>query len=357
MAEIDNKLSKRVSSLFAFGALPAGFAAFAGDFLSPKGGWLAVGALGLILVAFLLYVIAYLSSSDGSGDKPWWYRLTANDKDNNWIWIPKSPFSSHGVHVLALIALVSLFSANKSLAAIDKGGYLAKNLDAVSLAQQQLGVTQKILIEVEKTSKQVMELNKKADNFKQETSDNPQKELMNLGFRWSEDGLWHAVLDKDVKAVNLYIKAGMSPKSYSGDIVMEAIKSGDLNMISVLADGNFQPLNSDGNVTAVQSKRCNDIFVERTDARSEIKKEGNTYNSVIVGDKLKHDKSSELIINTSIQADSPVKTLLKKVCSSPEFLNAVKKQNDAAQNDAKSNPSAEKNNTVKYWSSVLRLLS
>ncbi len=358
MTEIDNKLSKRVSSLFAFGALPSGFIALVGDFFTPKGGAIAVGVLGVFALIFLIYLITYLSASDGAGKKPWWFQLTSNDKDINWIWKPKSPFSSHGVHVLIVVVIVCFFSANKSLASVNKTGYLAKNLDSISLAQEQLGVTQQILIETQKTSKEVGELNKKADNFKKENSDDPQKELINLGFRWSEEGLWHAVLDKDVKAVNLYMKAGMSPR-HSGNIVLEALKAGDLSMISALAIGTHKPLplNNNGNITVFRDKHCDDIFVERIDIREEIKKEGNSYTKVSVGDKLKHDKYSELIINASSKADSSVKVLLKKVCATDEFLEVVKKKNDSAQSDSKINPSAEKANTAKYWSSVYKLLS
>lgn len=357
MSEIDNKLSKRISSLVAVGALPSGLLSLVGDFFSPKGGWIAVGALGVVALLLLIYLIVFLSVSDGNGKQPWWHRLTSNDKDINWIWVPRSPFSSHGIHVLALFVVICLFSAGKSLAAIDKGGYLGANLNAVASAQQQLGISKEILISVQKTAAEVAALNKKAENFKKETSENPQKELANLGFKWSDEDLWQAVLREDATVVELFVKGGFSPSNNTGYMVEKALQSGNIKLITVLAGVSLKSLKNNSNVIAVHDKQCDDIFAERIDIREEVKKVGNTYTRVSVGDKLKHDKYSELIINTSAQSDSPVKVLLKKVCATDEFLEVVKKRNDLSKSDLKINPSAENANTAKYWSSVSKLLS
>jgi hypothetical protein len=353
MSEIDNKLSKRISSLFAVGAIPSGFIALIGDFFTPKGGAIAVGMLGFIALMFLIYLITYLSANDGTGKKPWWFKLTTNDKDINWIWMPKSPFSSHGVHVLIIVVIVCFFSANKSLASANKSGYLAKNIDSITIAQQQLGISEKMLKEVEKTATQVTELNKKADNFKKETSDNAAKELANRGIEWKEDNLWHAVVREDVEVVDLFMKGGFVPTSYTGSIVQRAIMSNNQELITSLAGGKLKHLNT----SFINDKQCSDFIGEYVNAGQEIKKEGNTYTSVPTGDGAKYGKLSEVIMNALSQKNSSMRILLKKVCASEDFLKEVNGKNEAAQSNLKTKQSSENIRMADYWASVLKLLS
>lgn len=205
----DNKLSKRITHLASTGGFPAMIVAFAGDVLGPKGGWIAVGLIGVVAIVIAVYLLFSLSNPSATSHTPWWYKLTNGDKELNWIWSSQPAFFTHGVHVVALFGILCLFSAGKTYAALGSGGYIGKNIDAVAAAQKQLGISQAILIEQKKTNEQLSSINTKADNFKKESSDDPRKELSNRGVAWENFRLTRAIASADLPTMELFLKGGM----------------------------------------------------------------------------------------------------------------------------------------------------
>jgi hypothetical protein len=207
-AESDNKLTQRAGQLFSISAMPAAAISTIGDIFGPKGGWLFVGVLGFLSILLAVYLLMSLSISD-SDKRPFWYRWTSNDKELSWIWTSKPALLSHGVHVVALFGVLCLFSAGKTYASLEDGGYLGKNIDAVAAAQKQLGLTQLQIELQKKTNEELSSLNKQATNFKKEVSDDPRKELANLGLSWSNENFSKAVKNSDLKTTKLYLAGGM----------------------------------------------------------------------------------------------------------------------------------------------------
>jgi|GEM_PF-2002301 len=207
--EKDNKLSKRIGHLASTGGFPAMIVAFAGDVLGPKGGWIAVGLIGVVAIVLAAYLLFSLSNPATEGRAPWWYKLTNGDKELNWIWGSQPAFFAHGIHVVAFFGVLCLFSAGKTYAALDAGGYIGKNIDAVAAAQKQLGISQAMLTEQKKTNEQLASIDSKATNFKKESSDDPRKELSNRGVAWENFRLTRAIASADLPTVELFLKGGM----------------------------------------------------------------------------------------------------------------------------------------------------
>lgn len=66
----------------------------------------------------------------------------------------------------------------------------------------------KIIEVIEKTDKKI-------DLVKEETSDNPRKELANLGINWSEESFVSALKQGDLPTIELFLKGGMDPANRS----------------------------------------------------------------------------------------------------------------------------------------------
>jgi hypothetical protein len=218
MAGEDPKIVKRMTGLVATGALPGAAVGFLGDLLTPRGGWIAVGLLGIVAVAVAIYLIASLWGREESAPAPWWHRLSNKDSELNWIWSGPNPFLAHGVHVVMLFALSCLFFSAKSFASADEGGILAKNVTAIAVAQKQLGISQSMLDEQKKTTTILSSINEKTATLKRETSDDPRKELSNSGVQWDHGRLYQSLREGDARVVSLFLQGGM--RLTSSDVAM-----------------------------------------------------------------------------------------------------------------------------------------
>jgi hypothetical protein len=217
---------RRLGGLATTGGLVAPIAAFIGDFFSPQGGWLVLGIVGFAAIVIAIYLLLSLSRSEMLGGlAPWWHRWTSNDEELSWIWKAPTPLLAHGVHLPLIFGVVCLFAAHKSQAAVQEGGFLGKNIDAIAAAQQQLGISKQILKEQQKTNETLTDIKQNTAILKKETSDDPRKELINFGYQWTEGDLERAVETQDLKAVNLFSQAGFRPQKRNGIIVLKAIES------------------------------------------------------------------------------------------------------------------------------------
>lgn len=211
------KLKERLQGLATIAAIPSAALGLIGDVFNPAGGWILVGAAGIVALLIAVFLLATMSAKGQRFFDTLWARLTVESPDSRWIWSPERPWTSHGLHVVCVFGLISLLIAGKSFAASESGGILAANVPAISVAQQQLGLTEKIYEEARKTTAALERIDDKADNFKRERSDDPRKELINSGVLWESVRLERAIADGDIRTVDLFLQGGM-PVSARGAV-------------------------------------------------------------------------------------------------------------------------------------------
>lgn len=90
--------------------------------------------------------------------------------------------------------------------AIDQKGAIAAHLPSAANAQQLL--LEKIGIDTGEIAATTKRIEDKVGLLKRETSEDPRKELTNLGIPWSGDGFWQALGGGDKHAIGLFMKAG-----------------------------------------------------------------------------------------------------------------------------------------------------
>lgn len=233
MSDDKKTVWKRVQALITVGGIPATICGFVGDLFNPAGGWLFPGILGVFALILSVYLLASLTLNSDRVAETWWVRFTGEDM--KWIWVAKSPFLAHGFHIVIVFGAVCLFLAQKSFAASGDGGILAKNIDAIAVAQKQLGITEKILNEQVKANKTLERIDSKADNFKLENSNDPRKELANMGILWGPGPFGQAINDNDIKTVELFLKGGMR---ISDEDVLRATRPINPLMLDILVKYN-----------------------------------------------------------------------------------------------------------------------
>lgn len=201
-------LSKRLGGLVTTGGIPATIVSFTGDLFTPKGGWILVGVLGVLALVIGGYLLLSLQHRE-ENEMPWWYRMISSDSELGWAWKAETPIFAHGIHVIFLFGVVCLFSAQKSFAAAAEGGVLAGKVDAVAVAQRQLGISEQILAEQKKTNAALESLNKAAEGSKREISANPRIQLADKGVMWEAFRLTEAIKTQDKSTVALFLEGEM----------------------------------------------------------------------------------------------------------------------------------------------------
>lgn len=225
------KLKERLQSLAAIAAVPSAAIGFIGDLFSPVGGWILVGAVGIVALGAAVILLATMSLKGQKFYDTLWARMTVESAESRWIWNPARPLTSHALHVVSVFGLICLLIAGKSFAATESGGILASNVPAIAVAQQQLGVTEKIYDEVRKTNVTLERIDSKADNFKRERSDDPRKELTNSGVMWEANRLDSAIKQGDIKTVDLFLQGGMPLSPFGAISAFERNKPEVVNLI------------------------------------------------------------------------------------------------------------------------------
>jgi hypothetical protein len=209
MAASGMKLKERAQGMAAVAAAPSITLGLAGDLFTPVGGWIAVGIVGVLALVLAVYLLVNLTLKRDLFFNTFIGRITTDSDDWRWIWNPYRPLSSHGLHMTIVFGVICLFIAGKSFAARTEGGLVAAKVPAVSVAQQQLGLTAKLVEEARKTNRTLDSIDFKADNFKRENSDDPRKELVNSGVLWESIRLERAISEGDTRTVQLFLLGGM----------------------------------------------------------------------------------------------------------------------------------------------------
>lgn len=91
-------------------------------------------------------------------------------------------------------------------------GFLATKIDSVASLQTNLGLIDSKLGNISAKQDKIIEViektDKKIDLVKKETSDNPRKELANLGVSWDEDSFMQSIMQNDKNVFDLFIAGG-----------------------------------------------------------------------------------------------------------------------------------------------------
>lgn len=85
-------------------------------------------------------------------------------------------------------------------------GLIASKVEVIESLQRSLGIVSRQLTEVNANLKTI---STKMDNSKKEISQNPRKELANLGVIWSGESFYEAIKSNDKLLMNLFFKGGM----------------------------------------------------------------------------------------------------------------------------------------------------
>lgn len=200
---------RKLSEIVKMAGMPAAACGLVGDFFSNKGGWLITFSLGLIglLVAVLLAIHQNrVRQNNGSSIL---LKIIDEPEEYEWYFGARIRPFSHAFILALVFASVSFVIASKSYAQAGSGGFVATNFDAVAGLQRQLGLSEQIISNQKQTNQILTEINQRTDGLKRETSQEPRKELANLGVVWNRDSLRSAMRDEDTKIVSLFLDAQM----------------------------------------------------------------------------------------------------------------------------------------------------
>lgn len=124
---------------------------------------------------------------------------------------PPLPLAADTTLFLAITFLFSLGTfvgqvvagRNKTPEDMNAQGFYAKLVPTIASVQKSLGGVERDIGDIKETLKKV----------KLETSDDPRKELANLGVAWSGDNYLRAVKDGDERTVRLFLAGGINPQT------------------------------------------------------------------------------------------------------------------------------------------------
>lgn len=121
------------------------------------------------------------------------------------------------VYLSAFTLVVSggLFFWQQYLSSSDNG-IIATQVPEVLELQKILGVTEKIQKNIYEVAQSTKSIDHKMNNVKKEVSENPKKELQNMGVPWKLKSFKEAITNGDVETLQLFIDAGFSTNLYAG---------------------------------------------------------------------------------------------------------------------------------------------
>lgn len=217
------------------GGVLGGSVGFIGDVLqpiAPFGFYISAFCVVVLLVSLLL-LISPVNSYLSNRLSDYWY----------------TPFAS----ALIIFSLLSYGANYYSESHGDGHGVLATNIPFVDRLQQELGLIQTTLNDISENtkntaantakiadntagiSKEVKQVKVVLDGLKKETSDDPRKELSNMGVNWSRESLYDAVQSGDIKVLTLFLAGGMNSEnahhSFNGYAFSNYFRGGDFDEI------------------------------------------------------------------------------------------------------------------------------
>jgi hypothetical protein len=198
--------------------------------LAPYGFWMF---LFLLLIVFLSVILRFISPVN--------YYLSKNC--NGYWYMPI--FTA--LVISALLILGCYFFSKSTDKNGEKGnGFLSSNITEINqLQSSMLNIEKSLNLIADNTSRTAITSEKisvKIDTVKKETSDNPRKELSNLGIVWGHDGFYEALQRNDNYVVSLFIDGGMKFVPYDNyNFTLAGLISTNNNsykQIKILVDSN-----------------------------------------------------------------------------------------------------------------------
>lgn len=144
-----------------------------------------------------------------------------------------------GLIVLSTVLMLASFFTQRNS---DNNGLLAATFPSLAVFQEELGIVNVKLSEISQNTNRaatgIESIDKKADNFKREVSEDPQKELSNMGVPWTNDGFGQALLRNDTRVVSLFLAAGWNLTSDfgEGNAIGHYVARGDMSNPSRVED-------------------------------------------------------------------------------------------------------------------------
>ena len=125
------------------------------------------------------------------------------------------------IPIVALLALVQFFFP---AAEDDNESAIARMFPAVENLQVSIGALDERLTSIDEgiaglnegvseINEGVSEIREDVKGLKRETSDNPRKELANLGVQWNGDSFLQAIAEGDIQTVRLFVDGGIRPET------------------------------------------------------------------------------------------------------------------------------------------------
>lgn len=120
--------------------------------------------------------------------------------------------------VVSLMLLITGLSYYGTMKNENEGGWLATYFPAIANFQKTFSNIDGNLSDInQKTtiiSNSSIEISETTKTLKKEVSENPRKELNNMGIKWSEGEYWGAIVNRDIDVIKLFSSGGMKLRSY-----------------------------------------------------------------------------------------------------------------------------------------------
>ena len=200
------------------------------DLMAPQGAYLQ--ALGIMMAVFVVGLMTAERFAPEQVGR--WLDRPAQGLIQLFktIWMRQRPiWRSPTWLVTILITVIVIFLGQVSKAKAETGGILATHFESFAYIQQHI-------LEIKTDLKEIKEQLK---NVKREISEDPRKELTNLGIKWQENDFEDAVRKSDLKVLKLFLDSDFVPnESYAGSAVYYALKNGDKRVIDYLVKMNLK---------------------------------------------------------------------------------------------------------------------
>lgn len=243
------------------------------DFLTPLGNYIYVLAAILLVLTVLS---AICSKSNPMLQKVKNSTAFAPDFIKNELvelWQPDGvAFWKKGLfQVLTFLTALSMGAA--VYAKDNPKGFLATKIDSVASLQTSLRLIDSKLGDISAKQDKIIEgvdtTNKKLDSVKKETSQDPRKELANMGVDWNEENFWEAIINNDKKVSQLFVDGNFhitSDDYYEANILNYIYKNGDSQLLSeLLTKGIIDKKLVNSKYSSFSVKQYNDLITERLD--------------------------------------------------------------------------------------------
>lgn len=218
-----HKSKKHVGFIIKFGGIYSSIASFLSDFFKPLLNttiFCAILALLFFLVVSLLWSLQFVFPKFKEYND-----IIIKKTDGYWF---SSIFIS-SIICLSIFSLMSYFNYNKP------DGYFAAKSTMVNNLQKDIGLINETLTSIKENTKVIAEksknidknteiirdetasiktevsrINEKSNNFKKEISDDPRKELANMGISWNKYNFENCLGMSDEKCIRLFLLGGFS---------------------------------------------------------------------------------------------------------------------------------------------------